>query len=322
VKPTNSASLLAPSRASIVLATGLLLACAAGRAAASTVVAGVVNDGFSGAAAAGAAITIVDGARTLGQSTSDATGQFRVVFDLQGQAAVRNLKMNVQLGGYTPVSKDVVISSGRTDQESYRISLISADVAACHRNGPHLVVVGYFRPPAGMSGDLQLADRIKDSLDYDVLARFQKLKIGPQSQPIFLACEKIKPEALVDYGNYAKILSADAFLSGYVAPAGIAGMQKVKVDVLIGDRFGLLVPPAHAITLNVDLDDPATTRLQEAAQAAIFTALIISYERAAQPSECVEAANAAEQAIGKLPTLASEARKRCANALPNAGLVR
>lgn len=322
MQPTNSASRLAPSRIAIFFAMGLLMACMGSHAVAATVVAGVVSDGFSGAAVAGAEIKVLDGAKTLGQSTSDATGQFRVVFDLDGPAGVRNLKLDVRLGGYTAASADVVVASGRTDQDSYRISLIAADVSACHRNGAHVVVVGYFRPPAGMTGDLQLADRIKDSLDYDVLARFQKLKIGPQAQPIFLACEKIKPEALVDYGNYAKILSADAFLSGYVAPAGAAGMQKVKVDVLIGDRFGLLVPPAHATTLNVDLDDPATARLQENAQAAIFTALIISYERAAQPSECVEAANAAEQAIGKLPAPLAEARKRCANALPNAGLVR
>lgn len=322
MKPTSSASLLARSSALILLALWLLPAGAGGNAAAATVVAGLVNDGFSGAALAGAEIKIWDGARTLGQSTSDAAGQFRVVFDLEQPSAVKNLKMDVQLAGYTPVSKDVVVSSGRTDQNSYRISLIAADVSACHRNGTHVVVVGYFRPPTGANADLQLADRIKDSLDYDVLARFQKLKIGPQSQPIFLACEKIEPKADVDYGNYARVLSADAFLSGYVAPAGTAGIQKVKVDMLIGDRFGLLVPPAHATTMNVDLDDPATTRLQAAAQAAIFTALIISYERAAQLSECVEAANAAEQAIGKLPVLLSEARTRCAHALPNVGLAR
>jgi hypothetical protein len=303
-------------------ALGLILACAGGNAIAATVVAGQVNDGFSGAAVAGADITVLDGSKLLGHAASDAAGLFRVVFDLEAQSGVKNLKLDVRLSGYTAITKDVVVAAGRTDQNSYQIALISADVSACRRNGMHVVVVGYFRQPIGVTGDLQLSDRIKDSLDYDVLARFQKLKIGPEFQPIFLACEKIEPKADVDYGNYARVLSADAFLSGRVAPEGTAGFQKVKVDMLIGDRYGLLNPPAHATTLNVDLDDPATTRLQEAAQVAIFTALINSYERAAQPSECVEAANAAEQAIGKLPLLLSESRKRCAAALPNAGLIR
>ncbi len=308
-------------RCARILAALGLLAC--GRTVfAATVVAGTITDGITAAPVAGAEVRITMGGELLGTGTSDSAGQFRVIFELASQAAVKNLTLGVRHGQYTEIATDVTVSSGRTDQQSYRITLLPSVVGDCRRNGNHTVVVGYFRPPAGSSGQLELASRIKDSLEYDVLARFQKLKIVPQSQPIFIACEQIKPQALADYGSFAKSLGADAFLSGYVVPAGVSGIQKVKVEMSIADRFGLLVPPVHASSLDVDLDDPATARLQGSAQTAIFTALVTGYERAGQTAECVEAANAAEQAIGKLPAVLIETRKRCSGALPNSGLTR
>ncbi len=290
-------------------------------ARAAIVVVGSVVDAVTATPVSGAELSIANGGVLLGRGASDATGQFRLVFELANRPEAQNLKLAVRRANYIETTDDVTVTSGRTDRGSYRIVLLPVAVADCRRLRDHTVVVGYFRPPSGAPAGLELAARIKDTLDYDLLTRFQQLRIRPDSQPLVIACEKVKPQALADYASYAKALQADAFLSGYVAPTGVAGSQKVKVEMSIGDRFGLLVPLAHASTPNVDLDDPAAARLHADAHAAIFTALIAGYEKTGQATECVEATIAAERAIGALPATLADARKRCQKRLPNSGLL-
>ena len=284
--------------------------------------AGAVTDAVTLAPISGANLQVEADGQLLGRATSDDAGQFRVVIAVANQPAAQNFKLTVQRANYIQSAADVIVTSGRTDRDSYRIALVRTEVADCRRQRGRTVVVGYFRSPAGAPAQLELAARIKETLDYDVLARFQKAKFGVDSQPVFVACEQIKPQAMADYTNLAKVLKADAFLSGYVVSAGVAGSPKVRVEMSIGDQFDLLVPPTHATTPNIDLDDPASAQLQVTAQTAIFTALIAGYEKSGKANECVQAANVAEQAIGSLPPMLAQTRKRCEQATPNAGLTR
>jgi hypothetical protein len=313
------------AHARTTLGSGLLtlLAClTCSSAQATTVVAGSVMDAVTATPIAGAALQIENGGVLLGSTRTDGDGNFRLPFEIETRPTPQNLKLAINHENYVETAEDVIVTSSRTDRPSYRVVLLPQAVANCRRPRGHTVVVGYFRPPANATAQMDLTSRIRDTLDYDVLARIQKLHVGLEQQPVFLACEQIKPQALADYTSLAKVLTADAFLSGYVAPAGLPGSNKVKVEMSIGDRFGLMVPPTHASSPNIDLDDPATARLQAAAQAAIFTALIAGYEKSGQPAECIKAANAAEQAIGILPPPLVEARKRCERATPNSGLTK
>jgi hypothetical protein len=287
----------------------------------ATVVAGTVTDEVTAAPIAGSSLRIANGGALLTSTTAGPDGTFRLVFNLANTPAPQNLKLTVHAESYVDAAKDVIVTSGHTDQNSYRIVLTPKAVAECRRQRDHTVVVGYFRPPVGAPAELQLAARIKDTLDYDVLARLQKVEIAPPAQPVFVACEKIVPQTLADYPGLTQALKADAFVSGYVAPAA-AGSPKVKVQMTIGNRFRLQDPPVRASTPDVDLNDPETVRLQAAAQTAIFAALIAGYQQSGQATECVQAANAAEQAIGSLPAALAEARKACERATPNSGLVR
>jgi hypothetical protein len=281
-----------------------------------------VLDAVTASPVAGVSLRLTNGGVLLASTTSDSNGTFRLVFDIANRPVAQNLKLTIHGENYVDTANDVIVTSGHTDRDSYRVALIPKAVAECRRLRDHTVVVGYFRPPVGAPGQLELAARIKDTLDYDVLARFQKVKIALPAQPVFLACEKIVPQSLADYPSLAQVLKADAFLSGYVSPAGIAGSPKVKVEMTIANRFRLQDAPVRASTPNVDLDDPATVRLQSAAQTAIFAALVAGYEQSGQATECVQAANAAEQAIGSLPAALAETRRRCERATPNSGLAR
>jgi len=319
---TTTSSSARVNRTALGIALLGLLFGACSDARATTVVAGSVADAVTTAPIAGAELRVENAGVLLGTTRSDDHGNFRLALEIPIRPAPQNLKLAVNHDSYAETADDVIVTSGQTDQGSYRIVLLPAAVANCRRLDGHTVVVGYFRPPAAAPIELELASRIRDTLDYDVGARMQKMQIGVALQPVFVACEQIKPQALADYTSLAKLLMADAFMSGYVAPAGTPGSQKVKVEMSVADRFGLMVPPAHASTAIVDLDDPRTARLQSAAEGAIFTALIAGYEKSGQAKECVEAANAAELAIGALPAALIDARKRCQRALPNSGLVR
>lgn len=320
---TSISSSAGPNRRAAALAAASLLLCWAWSSARSaTVVAGSVLDAVTASPVAGLSLRLTNGGVLLASTTSDSNGTFRLVFDIANRPVAQNLKLTIHGENYVDTANDVVVTSGHTDRDSYRVALIPKAVAECRRLRDHTVVVGYFRPPVGAPGQLELAARIKDTLDYDVLARFQKVKIALPAQPVFLACEKIVPQSLADYPSLAQVLKADAFLSGYVSPAGIAGSPKVKVEMTIANRFRLQDAPVRASTPNVDLDDPATVRLQSAAQTAIFAALVAGYEQSGQATECVQAANAAEQAIGSLPAALAETRRRCERATPNSGLAR
>jgi hypothetical protein len=218
---------------------------------------------------------------------------------------------------YVPASKMVVVSSGRPDSSAYQFALLPKQLAQCQRNKDHAVVVGYFRPPAAAPQDTDLASRIADALNYELLTRIQQLNLSPDLQPFVLACKEALPQASSDHTTLARALRADAFLSGYVAPSGAL----FKVEMTVADRFDLLVPPVRTSSRDVNLDDPAAARLDRSAHQAILRALIAGYAKAGQHTACVEVSVAAERILGALPDDIAEARRHCQSGLPNRALL-
>lgn len=307
-------------RAALALAVSLLASVFSVHAA--TVIVGSVKDVSTGTAVSGAQVEIAKGAARLGSAVSGSDGRFRITINVPNTPAAQNLKLTVRHDGHAVAAKDVVIVSGGADSASYPFELLPTALSDCRRDRDHVVVVGYFRPPANQTGDPELAARVKDTLDYELLTRIQQVGIAPDLQPMILDCGKVQPKAVTDYPGVAKALRADAFVGGYVTAPASPSNSKVKVEMVIADRYGLLVPPARASNPDVDLNDPAAARLSPDAHVAILTGLIAGYEKGGKSAECVEASNAAERVVGTLPQKLAEARERCLQSLPNRALLR
>ena len=287
----------------------------------TTTVIGNVRDAITGTAIANAQIEMLNGSDRLGSAISGSDGRFSLAAKVGNEPPAQTLKLTVRHEGHEPATNDVVITSGSPDRDEYAFELLPTLLADCRRDRDHLVVVGHFRPPSE-SADPELAARIKDTLNYELLTRIQLAGIAPDLQPTILDCGKVQPKADADYPGIAKALRADAFLAGYVTPPASTSSPKVKVEMMIADRFGVLKPPARASSPDVDLDDPAAARLSPDAHLAILTALVAGYEQTGNAAECVEASNAAEHVSGVLPAKLAEARERCLQSLPNRALLR
>lgn len=285
-------------------------------AAADTSVAGSIEDAVTGSAVAAAGVTVHKGGEAIGVTTSAADGSFRVLVSVPARPEPQNLKLIVRREGYAEAARDVVVVSGRTDAASYKVMLQRKEVADCRQAREHGVAVGYFRPPAA-AGDLDLPDRIRDALSYDLLTRIQQSSLRPESQPFIWSCPGAKPQVDRDYAGWARALNADAFLAGYVAPAG----QRFKVEMLVADRFTATGMPTRTTSKDVDLDDPAAARMDASAHTAILAALLAGYQRSGKYAECVEVSVAAERILGRLPASFAQVRQQCQAQLPNRRLL-
>jgi hypothetical protein len=299
-------------------ATVVIVAFAAPSAFAETIVAGTARDATTDAPVTGARVTVRRGSVVLGTTVTGAGGVFQVPFDIAVRPDAQSLKLFVNLDEYVEASQDVTVTSGRPTTASYRFALIPRAVADCIRSREHSVVVGYFRPSTSSASDPDLAARVADALSYDLLVRLQQERLARDTLPIVVACGKARPQAIGDYTNFAKVLHADAFLGGYVVESG---PSLVKVQMSVADRFERLVPPLHSASKDVNLDDPAVTRLDPSAHAAILTALATGYESAGKFAECIEFTTAAARIVSPLPPALAETRRRCQQAVPNRGLL-
>lgn len=297
-------------------AVALTLAC--GRALAVTIILiGNASDSSTGAALGGAEVTLHQGGTDLGSTVTGADGQFRLPFQIASQPQASNLKLVVKRDGFLPLSQDVVVASGHASKTSFEFQLVPEAVAECIRNTGHMVVVGYFRPAPGSTGDPDIAARVAEALERDLLPRMQQ-KPGPHTLPNIIACGTAKPRATADYTKFAKVLHADAFLTGSVNKAAL---DKVKVDMAVVDQLGLLLQPLRSSSKDVNLEDAEASRLDVAAHKDILIALVGGYEKAGKFDECVDFTSAAARILGTLPTELADARQRCRARLPNQRLL-
>lgn len=296
---------------------GVLCLLASAGARADSIVAGSIEDAVTGGAVPAAGVTVHLGGQSIGITTSGNDGSFRVLVSVPVRSEPQNLKLIVHRDGYAEASRDVVVVSGRTDANTYKVLLQRREVADCRQSREHGVAVGYFRPPAAASADVDLAGRIRDALSYDLLTRVQQSSLRPESQPFIWACPQAKPQVEKDYTGWARALNADAFLAGYAAPAG----QRFKIEMLVADRYGSAEMPTRTTSKDVDLDDPAAARMDASAHAAILAALLSGYQRSGKYAECVEVSVAAERILGRLPPGFADVRRQCQAKLPNRGLL-
>lgn len=309
----NSSSAPGSVRIRLALLVGVLFLAVGTDVRAESLVVGLVTDNTTGNAVDGADVTIRRGGEELGSTRSDPEGRFRLSISVGVGPQAQNLKLFIKRDGFVEATGDVVVVSGRPDSPSYRFHLLPTAISACRRNRDHAVVVGYFRPPTSASGDMDLASRIADALNYDLLTRIQQVRLAPDAQPFVLACGQVRAQTYADYPNFAKALRADAFVSGYVVRSG----ERFKVEMCIADRFDLLVPPPQVSSRDVNLDDPAAARLGKEAHTAVLTAIVAGYREARKYAECVEVTVAAERILGALPPAIADERRKCQAALPN-----
>jgi hypothetical protein len=286
----------------------------------ATVVTGRMKDATTDTPIGGVELIVQLGEKQLGAGLSDQDGVFQVSFEINARPEAQNLVLLTRSARYVDHSIPFQVTQGRANPDSHLLELVPKAVAACIRMRNHSVVVGYFRPPTSTSGDRDLAPRISEALEYDLSARLQQARLPQSSQPAFLACGDARPQAAGDFTHFAKVLNADAFVSGYVDQTA---PKKAKVHMRIADRNAQLVPPLSASTKDVNLDDPALTRLDQSAHAAIFVALVSSYERAGNAADCIDFIAAVGRILtGPMPRPIVEAKKRCEAAVPNSGLLR
>jgi hypothetical protein len=296
---------------------GMLCLLVSTAARADTTIAGSIEDLVTGSAVGAASVTVHKGGESIGITTSGNDGSFHVLVSLPARPEPQNLKLIVHRDGYAEASRDVVVVSGRTDANTYKVVLERREVVDCRQSRDHGVAVGYFRPPAAGSADMDMAGRIRDALSYDLLTRVQQSRLRPESQPFIWACPGARPQVEKDYVGWAKALNADAFIAGYVAPAG----QRFKVEMLVADRFSAANMLTRTTSKDVDLDDPAAARMDASAHTAILAALLSGYHRSAKYAECIEMCVAAERILGRLPPALEVVRSQCQAQLPNRGLV-
>lgn len=296
-------------------ALALLFACGP-TLAVTIILSGNASDSSTGAPVSGADVTLHQGGSDLGSTVTGADGQFRLPFAIASQPQASNLQLMVKRDGFVPLSQVVVVASGRANKNSFEFQLVPEAVAECIRNTAHMVVVGYFRPAPESSGDPDIAARVAEALERDLLPKMQQ-KPGPHTLPSIIACGTAKPRAAADYTKFAKVLHADAFLTGSVNKAAL---DKVKVDMAVVDQLGLLLQPLRSSSKDVNLQDAEASRLDIAAHKDILIALVGGYEKAGKFDECIDFTSAAARILGTLPSALEDARKRCQQQVPNRGL--
>jgi hypothetical protein len=293
----------------------LMFAC--GPALAVTIILiGNASDSSTGAALGGAEVTLHQGGTELGSAVTGADGQFRLPFEIASQPQASNLQLVVKRPSFVPLSQVVVVASGRASKTSFEFPLVPEAVSECIRNTAHMVVVGYFRPAPESTGDPDIAARVAEALERDLLPKMQQ-KPGPHTLPSIIACGTAKPRAAADYTKFAKVLHADAFLTGSVNKAAL---DKVKVDMAVVDQLGLLLQPLRSSSKDVNLQDAEASRLDVAAHKDILIALVGGYERAGKFDECIDFTSAAARILGTMPRALADARQRCQQQSQTRGL--
>jgi hypothetical protein len=302
----------------LLLSVLILSVCPNLYADSSLIQEGSVTDATTSAPVIGAEIVLQRGDAVLGLGISDQEGTFRISFNADVQRAPQYFTLIVRHPKYSSKSAPVEVVSGGSIHP-HHFQLWHESLTDCVHKQSHAIVVGYFES-SGLD-KVSLTRRIAATLEYDLLTRIQQQRLPPKIQPFVHKCPTAAPQATKDYMNFAKALRADAFLTGYIATPTIPSDTKVKVEMIIADRFGLLEPYAKATSPDVNLGDPAVAQLASEAYAAILTALIAGYEEEKMPGACFELTVVAQKLLPTLPPKIVEARQRCQDALPNKGLL-
>jgi hypothetical protein len=294
----------------ISLLVSLLLA---DRSYADTIVAGRIVDQTTESGVGGTGIRVTSGGRTLGEAVTKNNGKFTVSFDIGSSRDVKNVTLLIEHEEFEKHSMLLTITAGRPDKTAYNARLLPKALSRCQMGGGHGGVVGYF-------GSEDLAHNVAFALTYSLLIRIQTLNLAADFLPMFVACNKARPRSPLHWGNFAKALGADVFLSGNVEEK--TDQKSYDVHIYVSDRFGLFIPPLHTINHSVNLKEAAAAKLEPEIHSAILLAVANGFEQEGEYAKCVEMTVAAEQLL-QGPTLEiQKSRQRCQAQLANRGLLR
>lgn len=296
------------------LALAILFMSATAHAA--TNVSGVATDFINNQPLAGALVTVSSGQTPLGTATTDGDGVFQLFVNIPVSSASQTLSLSVSLPGYATVARNVIVTSGRTDQLSYRVPLVRNEALNCHPSWTRTIVVGHVRPPTSATTDMALSQRVSEVLQYDLLTEVQKTHLPTQQQPVVVACPDAQPRALGEFADWAKALKVDAFVAGAAQPVN----HRFRVDLHISSRYGASPIPSAVQTPPMNLDLPSSADLGRAALEPIMISLLKAYLAVGNYADCVEFSMAAEHAVGKTKAL-TDLRAACQAKLPNRGLL-
>lgn len=283
---------------------------------AQTNVSGSARDAITGQPLAGVQVIVARAATTLATGVTGNDGIFQLFVDVPSQPQPQTLSLSTAKAGYGIASQQVIVSAGRANLLSYRFSLLRDEAQDCASTWARTVVVGHVRPPVSAAGDLALSQRIGEVLQYDLLTEVQKTHLPPEQQPVVLPCPKALPRNLVEHGDWARALKADAFLVGSAEPVD----RKFRVDLQVTSPYFDSPLPLPASTQLLNLDRPESADLGRAALTPILQALLMAYLKDKRYAECVEFAAAAQRAVGTKPEL-SRLYQDCRAQLPNQGLL-
>jgi hypothetical protein len=284
-----------------------------GRSYADTIVVGRVVDQTTEYGVGGAGIRATAGGSTLGEAVTRNDGRFTISFDIGSSKDVKNVTLLIEHEDFEKQSLLLTVTEGRPDKKAYNILLLPKTLSGCQMPGGHGGVVGYF-------GSEELAYNVTFALTYSLHTRIQALNLAAGFLPMFVTCSKARPRSPLHWGNFAKALGADVFLSGNVEEK--TDLKRYDVNIYVSDRFGLFIPPLHTLNQSVNLKEGAAAELEPKTHSAILLAVANGFELEGEYARCVEMTVAAEQLLqGPTPEI-EESRKRCQAQLANRGLVR
>lgn len=283
---------------------------------AATNISGRVQDSISEQPLADVQVSVSQGGTSLGSTSTAEDGVFQLLVNIPVASEPATLELSVDLAGYDKGIQQVIVTAGRTNQLSYRVSLRRNEAKGCNPTWARTIVVGHVRPPISAAADLALSQRIGEVLEYDLLAEVQKVRLPPAQQPVVLPCPDARPRNLADQAFWAKALKADAFLVGTAEPVN----DKFRVDLQVSTRDTQSAMPSLATTPPLNLNRPESANIGHAALEPIVFALLMAYQREERYAECVEFAAAAQRLLGANPRLVAQ-RQACQAKLPNHGLV-
>ncbi len=282
------------------------------RAFTDTIVVGQIVDQTTRSGVGGADIKITRGGSTLGEAVTRQNGQFTVSFDIGSSMDVKNVTLLIEHEDFEKQSLFLTITAGRPDKTVYEVVLLPKALSGCQMQGEHGGVVGYF-------GSEELAYNITFALTYSLLTRIQALNLAADFQPMFVACNEARPRSPLHWGNFAKALGADVFLSGNVEEK--TDEKRYDVNIYVSDRFGLFIPPLHTLNRSVNLKEADAAKLAPETHAAILLAVASGFEQEGAYAKCVEMTVAAEQLLQGPTSEIQKSRQRCQAQLANIGLV-
>lgn len=281
------------------LAAGLLAIVVSGAAPAATVLRGKVIDRVTGSSLIGAQVEAFQGSQSLGRAViDDPAGGFVIAVEVGGGAQPVNLKLQATRAGYATGDEDVVIVSGNARPTSVEFGLRPTAVADClSRLRSPWIVVGAFRAPpdvagaAGGGGDF--TRQVFDAVRTQLLLLAEISALAADRRPTVVACPGIDERDFL--AAMARELRADALLAGGVARP--PNRERFTVSMFLGDQHGLFPSALPITSRDVDLLDPAASRLDTQAMARLVEAVLVGYRKANRPDDCVALGRQAVRAL-------------------------